>query len=64
MLISRKPYCNNCQNRGSAYGPTDYVWYPCSKGEEIDKIRNETDKIWKDLEEKIEKRLKELKEHS
>ena len=39
MLISRKPYCNNCQNRGSAYGPTDYTWYPCSKGEEIDKVR-------------------------
>lgn len=39
MLISRKPYCNNCKNRGSAYGPIDYAWYPCSKGEEIDNIR-------------------------
>ena len=39
MLISRKPYCNNCENRGSAWGPHDYQNYPCSKGEEINKKR-------------------------
>lgn len=39
MLISRKPYCKNCKNRGSAYGPSDYVWYLCSKGKEIDDVR-------------------------
>lgn len=39
MLISRKPYCNNCKNRGSAWGPHDYQDYPCLKGEEINKER-------------------------
>ncbi len=29
MLISRKPYCNNCKRRGLADGTTDYHLYPC-----------------------------------
>jgi hypothetical protein len=29
MLISRKPYCNNCNNRGPADATTDYHLYPC-----------------------------------
>lgn len=30
MLISRKPYCNWCENRCSeAYGPSDYQLYIC-----------------------------------
>ena len=38
MLISRKPYCNNCEHRGSAWGPFDYQLYPCECGEEIYKL--------------------------
>ena len=38
MLISRKPYCHNCQHRGSAWGPSDYSIYPCECGEEIYKL--------------------------
>lgn len=38
MLISRKPYCNNCKNRGQAWGPFDYCLYTCSCGEEIYKL--------------------------
>lgn len=31
MLISRKPYCNWCQNRGhSPFGEYDYKLYSCS----------------------------------
>jgi len=37
MLISRKPYCNNCKNRRP--WSNMYCWYPCSKGEKIDAIR-------------------------
>ena len=39
MLISRKPYCKNCKNCGPAWGPLDYEWKPCGKGEEINAIR-------------------------
>ena len=28
-LISCKPHCNWCQNRSSAYGPSDYRLYIC-----------------------------------
>lgn len=38
MLISRKPFCNNCKNRGTAWGPSDYNLYPCSCGAEIHKL--------------------------
>lgn len=49
MLISRKPYCNNCIHRGSAWGPYDYQLYPCECGEEIYKLH--PDKIhWKESE--------------
>lgn len=37
-LISRKPYCNWCENRGQAWGPHNYQLYPCSCGEEIAKL--------------------------
>lgn len=37
-LISRKPYCNNCLNRGKALAYTDYRLYPCCVNELAEKF--------------------------
>lgn len=51
MLYSRKPYCQNCQNRGSADGTHDYHLYPCSCAEEI--AKEHPDKIYWDEKDKM-----------
>lgn len=47
MLISRKPYCNNCKHRGDAWGIFDYRWYACECGEEIHKLHPDKIKEFK-----------------
>lgn len=37
-LISCKPHCNWCQNRGSAYAPCDYRRYPCAVKEFVERF--------------------------